>query len=87
MGQLIRLAWPLVHIMMLAVALGVLGYLCAIFLTILAGQVILKGLSADMTLFHGLSVTGILVIMGVIAVLRGALHYIEQYCNHYIAFI
>lgn len=27
-----------------------------------------------------------LVIMGVIAVLRGALHYIEQYCNHYIAF-
>lgn len=86
MGQLIRLAGPLIHIMMLAVALGVLGYLCAIFLTILAGQVILKGLSEDMTFFHGLSVTGILVIMGVIAVLRGALHYIEQYCNHYIAF-
>lgn len=86
MGQLIGLVAPLIHIMILAVVLGVLGYLCAIFLTILAGQVILKGLSADMTLFHELSITGILVIMGVIAVLRGVLHYIEQYCNHFIAF-
>lgn len=86
MGQLIGLAAPLVHIMILAVVLGVLGYLCAIFLTILAGQAVLKGLSVDMTLFGGYSVTGILVIMGVAAVLRGVLHYMEQYCNHFIAF-
>lgn len=86
MGQLIGLVAPLAHIMILAVVLGVLGYLCAIFLTILAGQAVLKGLSVDMTLFGGFSVTGILVIMGVIAVLRGVLHYMEQYCNHFIAF-
>ena len=86
MGQLIGLVAPLVHIMILAVVLGVIGYLCAIFLTILAGQAILKGLSVNMTLFNGFSVTGILAAMGVIAVLRGVLHYAEQYCNHFIAF-
>ncbi|HCT90421.1 MAG TPA: ABC transporter ATP-binding protein [Lachnospiraceae bacterium] len=86
MGQLIGLVRPLLHIMILAVVLGVLGYLCAVFLTILAGQVILKGLSADMTLFYGLSATEIFMIIGVIAVLRGVLHYMEQYCNHFIAF-
>lgn len=86
MGQLIGLVRPLIHIMILAVVLGVLGYLCAIFLTILAGQVILKGLSANMTLFNGRSVTELFVIIGVIAVMRGVLHYMEQYCNHFIAF-
>ncbi len=86
MGQLIGLVAPLVHIMILAVVLGVIGYLCAIFLTILAGQAILKGLSVNMTLFNGFSVTGVLAAMGVIAVLRGVLHYAEQYCNHFIAF-
>lgn len=86
MGQLIGLVAPLVHIMILAVILGVLGYLCAIFLTILAGQAVMKGLAVDMTLFQRLSVTDILVIMGIIAVLRGVLHYMEQYCNHFIAF-
>lgn len=86
MGQLIGLVRPLLHIMILAVVLGVLGYLCAIFLTILAGQVILKGLSANMTLFNGRSATELFVIIGMIAVLRGVLHYMEQYCNHFIAF-
>ena len=37
MGQLIGLVKPLLPIMFLAILLGVLGYLCAIFLTILAG--------------------------------------------------
>lgn len=36
MGQLIGLVAPLLHIMLLAILLGVMGYLCAIFLTILA---------------------------------------------------
>lgn len=41
MGQLIGLVKPLLPIMCVAVLLGVLGYLCAIFLTILAGYGIL----------------------------------------------
>ena len=44
MGSLIGLVNPLLHIMLAAIALGTLGYLCAIFLTILAGQVIIHGL-------------------------------------------
>lgn len=75
MGQLVGLVKPLLHIMLLAIVLGVLGYLCAIFLTILAGQVIVTGLGK-----------GLFIAMAVIAVLRGVLHYVEQYCNHFIAF-
>ena len=44
MGSLIGLVKPLLHIMMAAIILGTMGYLCAIFLTILAGQVIIHGL-------------------------------------------
>ena len=47
MARLIGLVRPLLHIMTGAVLLGVLGYLCAIFLTILAGQGLLKGLGEN----------------------------------------
>ena len=40
MGSLIGLVKPLLHIMLAAIILGTAGYLCAIFLTILAGRVI-----------------------------------------------
>ncbi len=98
MLQLIGLIKPLLHIMLLAIILGTAGYLCAIFLTILAGQTILRGLldgELGMTLpvslsgnlfLGGLSVKEIFILMAVIAVLRGVLHYAEQYCNHFIAF-
>ena len=98
MTQLIGLVKPLLHIMLAAIILGTLGYLCAIFLTILAGQTILKGLAespAGGMTAAGLSAGGFLggwstgkifVLMAVIAVLRGVLHYAEQYCNHFIAF-
>ena len=46
MGSLIGLVKPLLHIMLAAIILGTAGYLCAIFLTILAGQVIVHGLIA-----------------------------------------
>ena len=95
MGSLIGLVKPLLHIMLAAIILGTLGYLCAIFLTILAGQVIVHGL---LTGVAGMivpvekmwlvftPVKTIITIMIVIAVLRGILHYVEQYCNHFIAF-
>lgn len=95
MLQLIGLIKPLLHIMLLAIVLGTAGYLCAIFLTILAGQTILRGLAdgaLGMTLpaalsgdffLSSFSIKGIFILL---AVLRGVLHYVEQYCNHFIAF-
>ena len=82
MGSLIGLVKPLFHIMLAAIILGTAGYLCAIFLTILAGQVIVHGLIAG----GAGSVKTIITVMLIIAVLRGILHYAEQYCNHFIAF-
>lgn len=95
MGSLIGLVKPLLHIMLAAIILGTLGYLCAIFLTILAGQVIVHGLltgvagmivPAEKMWLVFTPVKTIITIMIVIAVLRGILHYVEQYCNHFIAF-
>ena len=101
MGSLIGLVKLLLHIMVAAILLGTVGYLCAIFLTILAGQVILHGLAGSAagagisgipevviksTWLAGTSVKGIIAVMILIAVLRGILHYVEQYCNHFIAF-
>ena len=95
MGSLIGLVKPLLHIMLAAIILGTLGYLCAIFLTILAGQVIIHGLltgAAGMIVpvnnmwLVFTPVKTIITVMIVIAVLRGILHYMEQYCNHFIAF-
>ena len=95
MGSLIGLVKPLLHIMLVAIILGTLGYLCAIFLTILAGQVIVHGLltgvagmivPVDNMWLVFTPVKTIITVMIVIAVLRGILHYVEQYCNHFIAF-
>ncbi len=95
MWSLIGLVKPLLHIMLAAIILGTLGYLCAIFLTILAGQIMVHGL---LTGVAGLivpvqnmwlvftPVRRIITVMILIAVLRGILHYAEQYCNHFIAF-
>ncbi len=91
MLSLIGLVKPLLHIMLLAIILGTIGYLCAIFLTILASQVILYGLQGTPIVIQNgwssnMPVKTIITIMICIAVLRGVLHYIEQYCNHFIAF-
>ena len=105
MGSLIGLVKPLLHIMLTAIVLGTAGYLCAIFLTILAGQVIVHGLLTgeagtlaagvvggvpDITIKNtwliNTPVKTIIIVMIIIAVLRGILHYAEQYCNHFIAF-
>ena len=95
MGSLIGLVKPLLHIMMAAIILGTMGYLCAIFLTILAGQVIVHGLLDGRgrdepfgakhvaCTYPGKNDTTVMIV---IAVLRGILHYAEQYCNHFIAF-
>lgn len=94
MGSLIGLVKPLIHIMILAVLLGTAGYLCAIFLTIIAGQILIQGLghaagtqgAMSQGLFAGMTPQNLFVLMIVLAVARGILHYAEQYCNHFIAF-
>lgn len=88
MGCLIGLVWPLLPMMMAAVIFGVLGYLCAISLTITAGIAV-----ADRLLAQPLAESAGRIPSGAFAaalllpaVFRGILHYAEQYCNHYIAF-
>lgn len=73
MGAMIGLVKPLISVMLSAVVLGTTGYLCAIFLTILAVQVLAGG-------------KNYLMLLPFLAVARGVLHYAEQYCNHFIAF-
>lgn len=82
MLRLARLAKPLLHIMAIAVTMGVLGFLCAEFITILGGYAALNVIGFERVLPLG----GLFVLLGVIALLRGVLHYAEQYSNHYIAF-
>lgn len=76
MGSLIGLVKPLIHIMILAVLLGTAGYLCAIFLTILAGQILIQGLghvagtqgAMSQGLFAGMTPQNLFVLMIVLAV-------------------
>ena len=80
MSQLIGLVKPMLPIMLAAIFLGTLGYLCAIFLTITAA-------GAVVTITDGSGISGRLFFLLIaLAVLRGILHYAEQYCNHFIAF-
>ena len=81
MANLIGLVKPLIGVMILAITLGVLGFLCAIFLTVFAGKSLyLVRLKETAAAYH------LLKVLMVMALLRGVLHYGEQYCNHYIAF-
>lgn len=94
MGKLIVLVKPLVPVMLCAILLGTIGYLCAIFLTIFATQAVIHGIANEFgdalpirsAWLINTPVRTILTIMIVTAVLRGVLHYAEQYCNHFIAF-
>lgn len=93
MAQLIILVRPLLPIMIMAIFLGVIGFLCAIFLTIIAGWGILEGVreiaESGFSIENGLWQQTFNKIIGWLiglAIMRGILHYGEQYCNHYIAF-
>lgn len=80
--RLAGLAKPLLHIMIIAITMGVAGFLCAEFITILGGYAALNLIGFETALPLG----GLFGLLGVIAILRGVLHYAEQYSNHYIAF-
>ncbi len=88
MAKLIVLIKPLLPVMLLAIVLGVAGFLCAIFLSVFASEELIflaqktSGLQA--LTFWGQKNIFFLLIM--LAFARGLLHYGEQYCNHFIAF-
>jgi ATP-binding cassette subfamily C protein len=64
--------------------MGVLGFLCAEFITIFGGYAILEVLNFSTGI--PLRLSSIFVWMVVFAIARGFLRYGEQSCNHYIAF-
>lgn len=77
--SLIALVKSMLLIMLLAIILGVIGYLAAIFLTIIAGEIVIKIINQE-------TFTNLLYLLIACGILRGFLRYGEQYCNHFIAF-
>lgn len=82
MMRLSGLVKPLSGIMALAILMGLIGHLCAAFLTIMGGYALLDVLGMETSVGMGAA----FVCMGVFSVVRAGLRYGEQACNHYIAF-
>lgn len=82
MRKLIGLVKPLTGYMILAIAMGLTGHLCASFITIFGGYAVLNVLGSETLL----SLTVLFVSVAVFALLRAVLRYGEQACNHFIAF-
>ncbi len=82
MARLVKLTRPLLPVMALAIVLGVVGFLAAIFLTVFAswGLLALVGAPTPFTL------TAICILVAICGIVRGPLRYGEQLCNHYLAF-
>mgnify|MGYP003195756624 FL=1 len=82
MIRLIGLVKPLTGYMILAVAMGLIGHLCASFITVFGGYAILHVLHPEWSW----NLTALFVAVLMFALLRGFLRYVEQACNHFIAF-
>ena len=82
MGRLVKLTRPLLPVMALAIALGVMGFLAAIFLTVFASWGLLTLVDASVPF----TLTCLCVLVAICGILRGPLRYGEQLCNHYLAF-
>lgn len=79
MKKLIGLVKPLSGYMILAVTMGLVGHLCATFITVFGGFAIVAVLK-------GAATAAIFGTVAVFALVRGGLRYAEQSCNHFIAF-
>ena len=82
MMRLIGLVKPLTGYMVLAIIMGLIGHLCAAFITVFGGYAVLRGLGLEVSL----SFAALFICMGLFALVRGFLRYAEQACNHFIAF-
>lgn len=83
MWCMLGLAKPLAGWMVLAVACGVAGFCCATGVPVLAAEAALSAVEAGSLPWTLGTAVAVLAVM---AVARGVLHYVEQRCNHYIAF-
>ncbi len=79
--KLLVLVKPLSFKMIIAISMGVLGYLCATFLTILGAYALMNIIG-----INDINLNYLIGLIILVAIARGILHYIEQYHNHYIAF-
>ncbi len=82
MGSLIGLVKPLAPFMILAILMGVAGFLTAILITVFGGFALLEVLENP----AGIALGTVFACVLLFAVARGFLRYAEQACNHYIAF-
>ena len=83
MWRMLGLAKPLMGWMVISVVAGVAGFVCATGIPVLAAAGLL---AATGTGSLALPLATIVAALAAMAVARGVLHYIEQRCNHYIAF-
>ena len=82
MYRLVGLVRPLAPVMVCAVLLGVAGFLCAIFIPVLGVHALLDSLHFSVPVVLKTAC----ILLPILAVARGVLHYAEQGCNHFIAF-
>lgn len=82
MARLIVLLGSLAYVMVLAVANGALGFICAMGVTLMGAVGVAKALGESIALSYG----AIIALAVGCGFMRGILRYIEQYFNHYIAF-
>ena len=82
MTRLIGLVKPMLGFMLLAIAMGLLGNLCATFITVFGGYAISNVLHPEWSMSLGWVFAAVLLF----ALVRGFLRYAEQSCNHFIAF-
>lgn len=82
MSRLIGLVKPLTGYMILAITMGLIGHLCAAFITVFGGYAILHVLHPEWSMNLGVLFGAVLIF----ALVRGFLRYAEQACNHFIAF-
>lgn len=92
MSQMITLVAPLKIYMLFAIILGTAGFLLSFGLGIFGGYALASLIDPAFTAgfssipFGGHSFKWYVYALIICAVLRGILHYVEQFCNHFIAF-
>ena len=82
MCRLSGLVKPLAGYMILAITMGLIGHLCAAFITVFGGFAVLHVLHPEWSLNLNFFFAAVLIF----ALTRGFLRYAEQACNHFIAF-
>lgn len=82
MARLIGLVRPLAGYMVLAIGMGLIGHLCASFITIFGGWAMLDLLGFETPV----PLKAVFVCVLAFALVRGVFRYAEQACNHFIAF-